>query len=94
MSEYAEKKIWVNINRKRVEIFKSFDKAVKDYEKHSGCIMYEIDISEMYNNYPNRFIPFRIVKVSKSDIYKRLYEMLREATDIKKSSKSKGKKGD
>jgi len=87
MGEYVEKKIWVNINRKRVEIFKSFDKAVKDYEKHSGCTMYEIDISEMYNNYPNRFIPFRIVKVSKSDIYKRLYEMLKEGINTKKGKR-------
>jgi len=94
MNEYAEKKIWVNVSIKKVEIFKSFDKAVKAYEKHSNCTMYEIDISEMYDSYSNRFIPIRTVKVSRADIYKRLYEMLKEVTDIKKSGKSKGKKGD
>jgi len=95
MSEYAEKKIWVNICNKRILIFTDFDKAVKDYEKYGGYSgMYEVSFSVNHSYYGNDYIPVEISEIDKGSIYKRLYELLKEATDIKKSGKSKGKKGD
>lgn len=93
MDGHIEKKVWIRIGRERIDIFTSFDKALMNYEEYSTCSIYEVTISERYMTYANNYLPFKIVEVTKLDIYKRLYEILKEDISISKGKDNTGIKG-
>jgi len=93
MDGHIEKKVWICIGRERIDIFTSFDKALMNYEEYNSCNIYEVTISERYMTYANGYLPFKIVAVSKLDIYKRLYEILKEDISISKGKDNTGIKG-